>query len=76
MTNNKHINIQMIIQLAKRLGDLRKFLAMTFRALMANDEFLDAIPGHLLPDHASQARLPRLIKKLEEIAEISNQITD
>jgi hypothetical protein len=49
---------------------------MTFKAFMANDEFLGSIPGHLLPDHASQARLPRLIKKLEEIAETWNQFTD
>jgi hypothetical protein len=59
MINNRDINIRMIIDVAKRLGDLR------------DDEFLDSIPGHLSPDRAGQARLPLLIKRLGEIAEWS-----
>jgi len=40
--------------------------------LLANDAFLEALPGHLSPDRASQARLPLLIKRLREIAEMSD----
>jgi len=32
-------------------------------------EFLDALPGYLLPDEASQARMPTLLARLKEIAE-------
>jgi hypothetical protein len=48
--------------------DLKDYLSVSFRALLANGEFLDAIPGHLLPDRASQARLPRLMKCLAQIS--------
>ena len=50
--------------------ELRTFLTTTFQIFLADENFLDAIPGHLLPDRASQARLPRLIKLLEEIANL------
>ena len=52
--------------------DLKVFLSATFRMLLANKKFLSAIPGHLLPDRSSQARLPLLIKRLGEIAEMSD----
>jgi predicted nucleotidyltransferase len=47
---------------------LKTFLSRTFQIFLGDENFLDAIPGQLLPDHANQARLPRLLKILEEIA--------
>ena len=38
------------------------------RDLLARQEFLDALPGSLMPDAASQARLPLLLSRLEQIA--------
>lgn len=32
---------------------------------------VESLPGHLLPDEASQERLPKIIQRLEEIAKIS-----
>ena len=52
--------------------DLKDFLSRTFRTLLANDEFIESIPGHLSPDRASQSRLPLLIKRVGEIAEVSD----
>jgi predicted nucleotidyltransferase len=63
---------EIVSEIISASTDLKQFLSRTFRALLANDEFLDSIPGHLSPDRASQSRLPLLIKKLEEIAEISD----
>ena len=37
---------------------LKNYLSESFRAFLANGEFLEAIPGHLLPDRASQALVP------------------
>jgi len=54
--------------------ELKNFLSTTFRMFLADENFLDAIPRHLLPDRASQARLPRLIKLLEEIANMQHDV--
>jgi predicted nucleotidyltransferase len=61
-----------VSEIRRASDDLKDFLSVTFRVLLANNEFLGAIPGHLLPDRASQARLPLLIKRLGEIAEMSD----
>ncbi len=48
--------------------DLKDYLSESFMALLADGNYLDAIPVHLLPDRTSQARLPRLRKCLEQIS--------
>jgi len=50
--------------------DLREALVLNFRKLLAEDDFLDALSGHLPGDVGSQARLTGLIKKLREFAAI------
>jgi hypothetical protein len=61
---------EIVIEIRNSSDDLIKFLSDTFHHLLKTEEFLEAIPGHLLPDRASQARLPKIIKCLQEIAEI------
>jgi hypothetical protein len=51
--------------------DIQAYLGMRFQALLANPAFIDALPGHLPGDTASQERLPDLIAKLREIAGLS-----
>jgi predicted nucleotidyltransferase len=48
--------------------EVRDFLARTFNDFLQNRDFLDALPGHLLPDSASQQRIPLLMKIIREIA--------
>ena len=50
--------------------ELRKYLAVNFRKLLALPAFLDALAGHLPGDAASQARLPGLINKFNEVAQL------
>jgi hypothetical protein len=50
---------------------LRGYLADRFRGLLALPAFIDALPGHLPGDAASQERLPELQAKLREIAGLS-----
>jgi len=59
---------EIIDEIKSSSDELKNFLSGTFRIFLADENFLDAIPGHLLPDYANQARLPRLLKILEEIA--------
>jgi predicted nucleotidyltransferase len=63
---------EIISEIRSSPDDLKDFLSRTFRTLLANDEFLDSIPGHLSPDRASQTRLPLLIKRLREIADMAD----
>ena len=52
--------------------DLKQFLSATFRTFLVDSAFLSAIPGHLMPDRASQERLPLILKRFSEIAEMEN----
>ena len=47
---------------------VRQYLADQFAALLDDDDFMDALSGHLPGDAASQRRLPLLIARMEMIA--------
>ena len=48
--------------------ELRVYLTERFQGLLALPAFMDALPGHLPGDAASQERLPDLLAKLNAIA--------
>lgn len=48
--------------------DVRNYIATEVGDLLRRSEFLDALPGHLPADAASQARLPLLTTRLHELA--------
>jgi hypothetical protein len=50
--------------------ELRRFISDSFKALLADDRFLEALPGFLLPDEANQARYAMLTKKLQTLSEL------
>ena len=50
--------------------ELRAYLATEFTQLIANRDFMDALPGQLTTDLGSQARVPGLIKKLKQLSEL------
>ncbi len=52
------------------LTPLRAYLAAQFQHLLTERSFVDALPGHLPPDGASQARLPDLMIKIQHISEL------
>jgi hypothetical protein len=52
------------------LAPLREYLAAQFQHLLTHRSFVDALPGHLPPDLASQARLPDLLIKIKHISEL------
>jgi predicted nucleotidyltransferase len=47
-------------------ADLQKYLSEEFRALLSNREFLEALPGHVLPDAASQQRVPLVMNRMQQ----------
>ena len=48
--------------------DVRAYIASEINKLLATSNFLDALPGYLLPDQASQARLSILLERLKKVA--------
>jgi predicted nucleotidyltransferase len=49
-------------------ADLRAYLRAEITGLLATPGFLDALPGYLLPDAASQSRVSIVLRRLEELA--------
>lgn len=49
---------------------LQKYLATEFSKLLNNDDFQDALSGHLPTDIMSQARLPLIQKRMTQISQL------
>jgi hypothetical protein len=59
---------EIIDEVSSAPEDVRDYIATAFQELMANRAFADALPGFLLPDSATQARLPLLRERLTALA--------
>ncbi|MFZ0773532.1 MAG: hypothetical protein WCA49_08645 [Candidatus Sulfotelmatobacter sp.] len=46
---------------------LQKYLSDEFRDLLSNRDFLEALPGHLLPDTASQQRVGLVLGRMKQL---------
>lgn len=49
--------------------EVQQFLAAEFSSLLASWEFLEALPGYLLPDAASQQRVALVLERMRQLAE-------
>jgi hypothetical protein len=58
-------------ELAAEDEALRRFVSSAIRHLLGLTGFVDALPGHLESDEASQQRLPLLLNRLQAIATLS-----
>lgn len=61
---------ELVDEIAQGPENLRIHLAETFRELLRNERFLEALPGHLAGDTASQQRRPILEAHMNRIAEV------
>jgi hypothetical protein len=50
--------------------DVRFYIAGTIGQMLKSRQFIDALPGYLLPDSASQARINQLLGKLAQVSQI------
>lgn len=57
-----------VSEVDQAIPPLRSYLIEGVKRWLENDDFQDALPGHLPADMASQQRFPLLKKKLEQIA--------
>ena len=53
---------------------VRSYLAQEIAKLCAAREFLDALPGHLPPDTASQERITTVLARLKEISSLTSLV--
>jgi len=60
-------NREVVKEVARARNDIRIYLADEFAALMAEEDFLDALPGHLPGDAASQQRVPLIMERMRRI---------
>jgi hypothetical protein len=56
--------------------DVRKYISGKIAGLLENRQFLDALPGYLLPDEASQGQMKILMDRLTQIAEMNRSSAD
>ena len=61
---------EVITDIAQTDPVLRAHLAARFLELLRDNRFVDALSGHLPGDEGSQARMPLLMQRIQEIAEI------
>jgi hypothetical protein len=50
--------------------DVRFYIAGTIGQMLKAPQFIDGLPGYLLPDSASQARISQLLARLKQMAEL------
>ena len=59
---------ELVDELRDAAGDVRSYIAAGTKRLLEVDSFIDALPGYLLPDAVSQARIGLLLERLNAIA--------
>ena len=52
--------------------DLREFVIESLQRFLEDEFFLEALPGHLLPDQASQRRRSIILERIKKIIELGD----
>ncbi|WP_338667321.1 hypothetical protein [Pseudodesulfovibrio methanolicus] len=60
-------NLDVVEEVTQALDDIRAYLASELSGLLADEEFRDALPGHLPTDAASQQRVPIIMERMRQI---------
>jgi predicted nucleotidyltransferase len=60
----------LVTEIQAAAAELRAYIRDHTGRLLAVPEFLDALPGYLLPDAASQARISTVLSRLEALARL------
>jgi hypothetical protein len=62
---------EIVAEIAAAESEVRTYIASEIGTLLNNQDFIDGLSGFLLPDAASQARVPLLEERLRVIAALS-----
>lgn len=63
---------ELLTELAESAHDLKDYLAERFASLLVTSAFMDALPGHLSPDDAGQARVSLVTDRMQAIAAVND----
>jgi len=63
---------ELVDEVGSATAVLRAYIAMRINRFLQNPKFVEALPGHLPGDAASQARLPIIIDRLRQIAALDS----
>lgn len=58
------------IEVQAERTELRAYIRAEVRRLLVNDTFIDALPGYLLPDAASQSRIGTVLSRLRTLSTV------
>jgi hypothetical protein len=61
---------ELVREIRVAAGDVRGYIAKEIKQLISISAFMDALPGHVPPDAASQERVVTIISRLEETASL------
>ncbi|HMD17096.1 MAG TPA: nucleotidyl transferase AbiEii/AbiGii toxin family protein [Terriglobales bacterium] len=59
---------EIIAEVEQAAPSLQQYLSAEFASLLTERDFLEALPGHLLPDAASQQRIRIVLTRMRQIA--------
>ena len=59
---------ELVQEIRSAQEDVHTYIASEINKLLGTQAFIDALPGYLLPDAASQARITLLVSRLRQIA--------
>ena len=62
--------LELVSEVEAAEEEVRSFLSQSFRHLLQEPDFLEALPGHLPPDEASQQRLSLLKSRCAELGSL------
>ena len=62
---------EIVDEIRESIKKLRTYLSKKFATLLKDPKFIDALPGYLPPDMASQGRLPLLMERIRKIIEMA-----
>ena len=52
--------------------DLKDYIIKSLKGFLKNEFFLEALPGHLLPDQASQGRRSIILERIKKIVAVAS----
>ena len=64
--------VEIIEEIKNSEADLKEFIISTLQSFSDDDLFLEALPGHLLPDQASQGRRSIILERIKKIVALGS----